>query len=125
MKPFNLELAKQGHPVCTRDGRPARIVCFDRRGIKYDKPYPILALVDGEEQEEAIAYYEDGSSAFGAQKDDLFMLGEKKTGWINIYTGPDGDFIPSSTIYDNEHESEEAAFGMSSHVDTIQIEFEV
>lgn len=26
MKPFNLELAKQGHPVCTRDGQKVRIV---------------------------------------------------------------------------------------------------
>jgi hypothetical protein len=31
MKPFNLELAKSGHPVCTRSGRDARIVCFDAR----------------------------------------------------------------------------------------------
>ena len=23
MKPFDLELAKQGHPVCTREGRKA------------------------------------------------------------------------------------------------------
>ncbi|OUO23747.1 hypothetical protein [Bacteroides sp. An322] len=28
---FSLELAKQGKPVCTRDGRKARIICFDRR----------------------------------------------------------------------------------------------
>ena len=26
MKPFDLELAKQGYPVCTRDGREVRIV---------------------------------------------------------------------------------------------------
>ena len=30
MKPFDLEAAKAGKPVCTRDGRKARINCFDR-----------------------------------------------------------------------------------------------
>lgn len=29
MKPFNLEEAKAGKPVCTRDGRDARIICFN------------------------------------------------------------------------------------------------
>ena len=29
MKDFNLELAKQGHPVCLEDGTPVTIVDFD------------------------------------------------------------------------------------------------
>jgi hypothetical protein len=29
MKPFNIEEAKAGKPVCTRDGRKAYIVCFN------------------------------------------------------------------------------------------------
>lgn len=125
MKPFNLELAKQGHPVCTRDGRPARIVCFDRIGDKISEPYPILALVDIGEQEEVIAYHEDGRQTLGETSYDLFMASKKKIGWINIYIGPDVDFTPSNSIYDNEHEAEEAAFGMPNKVDTIQIEFEI
>lgn len=40
MKPFNLELAKQGHPVITRNGKKARIICFDRKGE------PIVALIE-------------------------------------------------------------------------------
>ena len=31
LKPFDLKAAKSGKPVCTRDGRKARIICFDRR----------------------------------------------------------------------------------------------
>lgn len=124
MKPFNLELAKQGHPVCTRNGNPIRIICFDRN----DTNYRIVALMKNEDGGENILTFNEKGKFHQTDlvsENDLFMLGEKKTGWINIYTGPDGDFIPSSTIYDNEHEAEEAAFGMSSHVDTIQIEFEV
>ena len=43
MKPFDIELAKAGYPVCTRDGRPVRILCFDRKSVD---GYSILALVD-------------------------------------------------------------------------------
>ena len=52
LKPFNLEEAKQGKPVCTMDGRKARIICFDRRLFYKNVSYPILALVecsDGED----------------------------------------------------------------------------
>ena len=31
LKPFNLDAAKQGKPVCARDGSKARIICFDRK----------------------------------------------------------------------------------------------
>lgn len=41
MKKFDLELAKQGHPVQTRNGRPARIICWDRKS----DVYPIVALI--------------------------------------------------------------------------------
>lgn len=30
LKEFDLEAAKAGKPVCTKDGRKARIICFDR-----------------------------------------------------------------------------------------------
>lgn len=31
LKPFDLEAAKAGKPVCTRDGRKARIICWDKK----------------------------------------------------------------------------------------------
>lgn len=40
MKKFDLEAAKRGAAVCTREGMKARIVCFDR----VDLEYPILGL---------------------------------------------------------------------------------
>ena len=42
MKKFDIEQAKHGAPVCTRDGREVRILCMDRicnNGMK------IIALV--------------------------------------------------------------------------------
>lgn len=41
MKPFNLEEAKAGKPVCTRDGRRVGILSFDNP----NNGYPILARV--------------------------------------------------------------------------------
>jgi hypothetical protein len=40
MKNFDLEAAKRGAAVCTREGMKARIVCFDRADLEY----PILGL---------------------------------------------------------------------------------
>ena len=41
MKPFDLEEAKAGKPVCTRDGRKVEIISFEHP----IKGYPILAKV--------------------------------------------------------------------------------
>lgn len=41
MKPFNLEEAKAGKPVCTRDGRTVEIISFGNP----NSDYPILARV--------------------------------------------------------------------------------
>lgn len=41
LKPFSLEAAKAGKPVCTRDGHKARIICFDRKDNT-----PIVALIE-------------------------------------------------------------------------------
>ena len=46
LKPFNLEAAKSGKPVCTRDGRKARIICFDAEG---NKPLIVLSKINGQE----------------------------------------------------------------------------
>ena len=48
LKPFDLQQAKDGKPVCTRDGRKARIICFDRVG-----DFPIVALTDDRDYKEA------------------------------------------------------------------------
>lgn len=57
MKRFNLEAAKTGKPICTRDGKSARIICWDMKGI-----YPIVALVKTSDQNEySYNYKEDGT----------------------------------------------------------------
>lgn len=89
MKPFDLEAAKAGKPVCTRDGRKARIICFDtiNKGN-----YPIIALLEDKGSEAIFYYNKDGKCNVGTEL-DLMMLPEKKEGWIIIH---------KEAIYDKE-----------------------
>lgn len=115
MKPFDLELAKAGHPVCTRDGHKARIICFD----KEDSVYPIVALIEHNGRESVSVHNEMGKVLCGPDKaEDLMMFPEKKEGWINIYEGNQ----TGVRIFD----SEENAFKYrnAGHIDTIKIEWE-
>lgn len=72
LKPFDLNAAKDGKSVCTKDGRPARIICFDTKG----DIYPIIALVDDNGLEVTIRYNEEGKSRNKDSDEDLMMAPE-------------------------------------------------
>ena len=96
MKPFDLKAAKAGKPVCTRDGRKARIICFDAKG-----DYPIVALIERLTENgniEGVEQYTiDGhcTTAISECYGDLMMLSEKKEGWVNVDKRSNGDVIIS------------------------------
>ena len=75
LKPFNFEAAKAGKPVCTRDGRNARIICFDAEG-----EHPIIALVTDGVQESPYNYTKEGYYHIEGVETmaDLMMLTEIK-----------------------------------------------
>ena len=81
-KPFNLVEAKAGKPVCTRNGRKARIICFDRIDSTGSN-LSIVALIQCEGTEVLQLYRNDGKRGIKADL-DLMMLPEKKEGFINI-----------------------------------------
>ena len=120
LKPFDLEAAKAGKPVCTRDGRPARIICFDKKAGR-----PIVALVEGGDGTEILeCYHNDGEcSHYETSNNDLMMLSEKKVGWINVYKGGkmDADFI-----YPTKETAVENIFQpmKDNYIDTIKVEWE-
>lgn len=121
MKPFDLEAAKANKPVQTRDGKKARIICFDKR----NEQCPIVALVEDEDGREYARSYTNSGKWFGddcSNKHDLFMASEKKEGWINIYTDNHGVKRVSGVFFDdydalNEPES-------VRDIATIKIEWE-
>lgn len=81
MKEFNLEAAKNGDPIITRDGHRARIITFDAKGN-----YPIVALIEYEDSESPASfdyrgrYLEDREGSL-----DLFMDKDTYVGFVNIY----------------------------------------
>lgn len=106
IKPFSLEAAKAGKSVCTRDGRKARIICFDA-----NSPRPIIALInttgeDGRELELIENYNNSGQHYDGVDNPtDLMMLTEKRLAWVNVYRGGDGH-LKVYNIYDTREDAE-------------------
>ena len=84
LKPFDLEKAKAGKPVCTRDGRKARIICFNRAGYNM---FPIVALImNGDKESDIYTYRPNGTwdNNGNESEKDLMMLPEKHEGWVNV-----------------------------------------
>lgn len=101
LKPFDLEQAKAGKPVCTRDGRKARIICYDKKDA--DDIYPIVYLIQDDKEEQLYVCTSDGKCFVDKDEHscDLMMLPEKKEGWINIYKKSNGECY-FAHIYDTK-----------------------
>ena len=96
LKPFDIQKAREGKPVCTRDGRGARIICFNRESIGF----PIIALIKNGDTEGVYQFDDKGRSNIDDEERgyDLMMLPEKKEGWVNIYA--------LNTCYSSKEEAE-------------------
>lgn len=120
LKPFNLEAAKAGKPVCTRGGRKARIVCFDANDER-----PIIALLEfecenGDYVEKIETYYKNGKVHEDSEwNNDLMMLPEKHEGWVNVYKGG----LLDSKVYDTRKEAFDKA-SPNDYIATVKIEWE-
>ena len=113
LKEFDLDAAKAGKPVCTRDGRKARIICFDLK----NEEYPIVAAIGNDSSETLLCYTINGEIVKGNYKSDkdLMMLPEKKEGWVNVY---------KERIYSTKEEAIEATYDGATYVDTVKISWE-
>ena len=125
MKPFNLEQAKAGAPVCTRGGQPVRIVCY---ALKGHKNYPILALVESPVGvESTVSYTLNGHHSLDSETGiDLMMASVKREGWVNLYTCHSGATATDQcTLYQSEKEARSQIIeGNGVYVATVKIEWE-
>ena len=125
MHPFDLEAAKHGQPVCTRDGRKVRIICFDAIGYRQ----PIIALVtnfDGKEDIET--YYLNGrfnDDINDISDYDLMMAPKKREGWVNVCRNLNTNKTELDTeeIYDTKEEALQNLSSMT-YITTVKIEWE-
>jgi hypothetical protein len=122
LKEFNLEAAKAGKPVCTRDGRKARIICFDLN----NKNFPIVAIINCDTEENAYQYDIDGVCDEHDNNLNLMMSHEKKEGYVNIYTNPRvGDRYSSNTIFPSKEEAIQGITkSLGNYINTTKIEWE-
>lgn len=125
MKPFNLEQAKAGAPVCTRDGQPARIICYDLKGLKN---CPILALVESSGGVEFTinCTLSGHTSLYSDTGKDLMMASVKREGWVNLYTCHSGATATDQcTLYKSEKEARSQILKDNGvYVATVKIEWE-
>ena len=123
MRPFNLDeyLKNPSRKVVTRDGLNARIICTDRKDLKF----PIVALIETKSGGEFLQYYTKDGTYFVDDlcNADLFFLPEKHEGWINLHKNEQGRVFPSY-IYQTKEDAEKYGIGNDSYITTAKIEWE-
>ena len=107
MKQFSLKeyIEHPDRKVVTRDGRPVRIICTDRKGKQ-----PVVALHQSGicEAESILSFYANGVFEIGRESNlDLFFAPKKHEGWTLFVNwesiGPD---ILDSIIYATREEAQ-------------------
>jgi hypothetical protein len=84
LRPFDLDRAKAGDKVVTRDGRPVRIVCFDKIS---STGRPIIGLIKCCNCESSDIFKTNGKFLDSEEECslDLFMLPKKVTKHFCVY----------------------------------------
>lgn len=123
MKPFDLELAKAGHPVQTRGGRAVRIICYDRL---CENDAHIIALIKQDNREVVQYYSNDGRYLDNEEESflDLFIAPIKREGWVNLFRDLSGSVYSSVKIYATEEDAKKGAKQSSNYYCTTKIEWE-
>lgn len=125
LKPFDLEAAKAGTKVVTRDGLPVRIICFDRE----DDIFHIIGLVSSSHGERVIAFNNNGKyySDELPHSSDLFMAPVKHEGWVNVYKTDAPCFsatLHSESVFRTKEDAMMAIIDRVNYIDTVKLEWE-
>ncbi len=118
MKPFDIEKARNGHPVCTRDGRDVEILKFDLKGHSGEIA-GIIKELDGSET--LTTWFDSGEFVLGEKdNEDLFLKSEQKEGWVNVYEGP----RVMGRIHETKVQAEGASKAHNDYLDTVPIKWQ-
>jgi hypothetical protein len=96
LKPFDLKLAQEGHPIQTRDGRPAKFVAHVPETREEDQ---VVCLIDGlvcSRFDTGLQYVSNPSP------NDLFMALVTHTRWLNLYERGDPFSYSSRALADEK-----------------------
>ena len=126
MEQFSLEkyLANPSRKVVTRDGRPVRILCTDKKSYNEQ----IVGLIMGNSGMEFISTWtQQGKSFFNSDTpNDLFFAPEKHEGWVNLYKWLGKEYTyHMGNVYNSKAEAENGSSNNNyKYVATIRIEWE-
>ena len=129
LKPFDIQKAREGKPVCTRDGHKARIICFDRvTNSTNEYTRSLVVLITNPNGDEQSWYYTDKGVLIGNDEYDnydLMMLPEKKEGWVNVVKEPLGDDeVVLGYIFNSYEDAVRSGKANERYVATVRIEWE-
>jgi len=100
MKPFDLEAAKRGEPIVTRDGREAKFIAYVP---EVDKDMRVIFRVG----KELWSVPDNGKiREEGKGHVDLFMAPKKRIVWLNFYPNS-----TSAAVHDTEERADRYAVG--------------
>jgi hypothetical protein len=109
MKPFNLELAKAGHPIVTRSGSKVEFIAHVPHADASENN--VVCVSEGQ-----IHLFKENGRFFSVSKDDsywdLFMVPRTKTVWVNLY--PKGRL--GSEYYDTQEKADSVAFDYPTRI---------
>lgn len=121
-KPFDLEAAKRGEPLITRDGKSAKFIAHVPEAVVDAR---IVSLC---EDQVPRLYCEGGRyDLYRETVFDLFMAPKKIKKFVNVYMNSKGDI--TAGLYDSSITADaDARFrsmvGMASRITCVEVEFE-
>lgn len=126
MKPFNLQQAKNGAPVCTKNGHKVRIICFDKKGTEY----PIAAFITEElangTQREIFEAFDKYGKRYHSRTDgyDLMMVDTEykyTKKYVNLYEEPNLTIIADGP-FKTKKEAKSMIVNRKRFVTTLEIQ---
>lgn len=117
MTPFNLEKAKAGFPLTTRDGHKVRTL-----EIKEKSSFPLKVMLESSGTILPFYYDLDGKCNLSHTRDYDLYMDEKAKGYINIYEISPFKYVASSLIYNSRNEAFENKGSAFKYVKTVEIE---
>lgn len=119
LKPFDLEAAKRGEPVVTRDNCPVTIYDFNFN----NHVWCIAGKVVRHNNEFLMIWDKVGHNEIQNETiNDLFMAPVKKEGWINLYKECFG--TTTSHVYKSQREADLNRNIREDYITTVKIEWE-
>lgn len=122
MKPFDLQKAKEGHPLVTRDGRPARFIAHVP---ECDEQSRVIVLISG--CYSCTHHTEEGNFWLSKQTStaDLFLATTKRTYWFAYSSIWNTGERCTTCLYSTKEKLDEALRTLSANIwTTTSIEIE-